>query len=96
MKIGPDQALAVAELARLDLPPEEAAEIGAQLSAILDHFAELSALDTEGVPPTSHALPLSAALRADELAEPSAGTSALLEQAPQSADGYFVVPKVID
>jgi aspartyl-tRNA(Asn)/glutamyl-tRNA(Gln) amidotransferase subunit C len=95
MKIDVDQALAVAELARLDISSDEARAVAAQLNTLLEHFEKLAELDTDEVPPTSHALPIHAALRSDQVA-PSTDGARLLQEAPQSHDGHFAVPKVID
>ena len=95
MKIGEDQALAVARLARLQLAPGDAAAAAAQLDAILEHFSKLSELSTEGIPPTRHALAVQAELRRDEVA-PAQDPAALLREAPQVAEGHFAVPRIID
>ncbi|MGH9094290.1 MAG: Asp-tRNA(Asn)/Glu-tRNA(Gln) amidotransferase subunit GatC, partial [Acidimicrobiales bacterium] len=55
----------VARLARLSLTDEELDTYTGQLGAVLDHAADVEALDTDGVPPTAHPLPLANVLRAD-------------------------------
>lgn len=84
----------VAELARLALTAEEIDALTPELAAILDHAAELSALDTEGVPPTAHPLPLVNVFRADE---PRSGLprDAVLAEAPEAEDGRFRVPRIL-
>src|SRR5262245_54497053 len=57
----------VAELARLALDDDEAARMQTQMDAILGYMAELDALDVADVPPTFHAVPIAAPLRADVL-----------------------------
>jgi aspartyl-tRNA(Asn)/glutamyl-tRNA(Gln) amidotransferase subunit C len=85
----------IAALARLDLTPEEAARFGEQLSAILDYVAQLQALDTAAIPPTSSVLPPRSVLRPDE---PRLGLALdeLLANAPQVADDQFRVPPVLE
>ena len=83
----------VAKLARLDLPPEKLEEYGEQLVDILEHAERVGALPTEGVPPTSHPLPMTNAFRADEV-RPSLDRGEVLEQAPQSEGPYFRVPRI--
>lgn len=84
----------VAKLARLALSAEELEEYGAQLVDILEHAERVSALPTEGVPPTAHPLPMTNAFRADEVRQ-SLDRQEVLDQAPQSEDGYFRVPRIL-
>jgi aspartyl-tRNA(Asn)/glutamyl-tRNA(Gln) amidotransferase subunit C len=84
----------VAHLARLALTDAEIAELTPQLGAILDHAAEISALDLADVPPTAHPLPLVNVLRADE-PRPSLDRDEVLAQAPAAEDGRFRVPRIL-
>jgi aspartyl-tRNA(Asn)/glutamyl-tRNA(Gln) amidotransferase subunit C len=84
----------VAKLARLDLSDEELARYGAQLGDILEHAERVRALPTEGVPPTSHPLPMTNAFRPDEVA-PSLARDELLAAAPDVDGPYFRVPKIL-
>ncbi len=85
----------VARLARLALDPEELERLQGQLGAILEHAARVQALPTEGVPPTSHPLPMVNAFRPDEVRPPLA-REAVLSQAPDEAGGYFRVPPILE
>lgn len=85
----------VARLARIALSEEELARYRTQLGVILDHAAQVQALPTEGVPPTSHPLDMVNAFRADEV-RPSLPHEAVLAQAPDAIDGYFRVPPALD
>ncbi len=85
----------VARLARLALAPEELERLRGQLGAILEHAARVQALPTEGVPPTSHPLPMVNAFRPDEV-RPPLPRDAVLSQAPDEADGYFRVPPILE
>jgi aspartyl-tRNA(Asn)/glutamyl-tRNA(Gln) amidotransferase subunit C len=84
----------VARLARLALTEEELETYGAQLQDILEHAARVQALATEGVEPTSHALPMVNSFRPDEVG-PSLDRDEVLAQAPQTEDGYFQVPRIL-
>ncbi|MHB8437561.1 MAG: Asp-tRNA(Asn)/Glu-tRNA(Gln) amidotransferase subunit GatC [Acidimicrobiales bacterium] len=84
----------VARLARLQLTDEELDTYAVQLASVLDHAAEVAALDTADVVPTSHPLPLRNVLRADEPA-PSLDRDEVLAQAPAAEDGRFRVPRIL-
>ena len=86
-----DEVLHVARLARLALSEEEVERMARELSAVLDHIERVSELDLEGVPPTSHVIDVSGALRADE-PQPSLPRDLALDQAPAVEDGGFLVP----
>lgn len=83
----------VAILARLALTEDEKHKFAAQLGAILEHFNELSAVDTEGVEPMAHALPIANVMREDVVVTPP-GHELLLKTAPAQENGYFRVPKI--
>ena len=85
----------VAKLARLHLSEEEIELFKAQLSRILDHAARVTALDTEGVEPTSHAIPLKNVFRPDETVIPMTQEEAL-SNAPLAEDGFFRVPRIAE
>jgi aspartyl-tRNA(Asn)/glutamyl-tRNA(Gln) amidotransferase subunit C len=85
----------VARLARLNLTEDEKDMFVAQLSKILDHAAVVTALETEGVEPTSHPLPLSNVFRPDEPTD-SLSQDEATAAAPEAEDGYFKVPKILD
>jgi aspartyl-tRNA(Asn)/glutamyl-tRNA(Gln) amidotransferase subunit C len=61
-----DEVLHVARLARLALSEDEIGPMARELSAVLDHIARIGELDLEDVPPTSHVVEVSGALREDE------------------------------
>jgi aspartyl-tRNA(Asn)/glutamyl-tRNA(Gln) amidotransferase subunit C len=84
----------VARLARLALTDEEIEALTGELGAILDHAAEVSALDTADVPPTAHPLPLVNVLRRDEL-RPGVPRDEVLAAAPAAEDGRFRVPRIL-
>jgi aspartyl-tRNA(Asn)/glutamyl-tRNA(Gln) amidotransferase subunit C len=85
------QVLHVARLARLELSEAEVERMTAELTKVLDHIEKISALDLEGVAPTTHVIDVPNALRPDE-PRPSLPRDVVLEQAPAVADGGFLVP----
>jgi len=95
MKITREQVEHVAVLARLALEDEELDTLTGQMDAILGYVAKLDELDTEGIVPTAHAVPMENAFRADEV-RPSLGNADALGNAPASDKGCFRVPKVIE
>ena len=84
----------VARLARLALTDEELDALTPELAAILEHAAQVSALDTAGVPPTAHPLPLVNVIRAD-VARPGLDRDDVLAAAPEAEDGRFRVPRIL-
>jgi aspartyl-tRNA(Asn)/glutamyl-tRNA(Gln) amidotransferase subunit C len=94
-KIDQDQVRKVAKLSRLDLSETEVEEFTGQLSAILDYVEKMNELDTTGVEPLAHCLPVSNVLREDSPKE-SLGTEKVLANAPQRDDEFFKVPKILD
>ncbi|CAM3583694.1 Asp-tRNA(Asn)/Glu-tRNA(Gln) amidotransferase subunit GatC [Hydrogenibacillus schlegelii] len=90
-----EQVEHVADLARLSLTPEEAERLTEQLNQILAFAHKLNELDTSGVEPTSHVLPLANVMRDDEV-RPSIPREEALKNAPDHADGLFRVPKAIE
>jgi len=95
MSLSLDDVRKVARLARLELSEADLARMQSQLSAILDYVAQLNELDTEGVEPLAHPLPLANVFRPDEPA-PSLSPDAALQNAPNRVDNYFGVPAVFD
>lgn len=85
----------MAELARLLLSEEESEQMTRDLGQILDYVAVLAAVETEGVEPTAHVLPLETPLREDRAALPMDPELAV-SNAPERSGSAFVVPKVID
>lgn len=85
----------VAELACLSLTEEEATSMATELDAIVHYVEELSTLDTEGVPPTSHVLEEVPSLRPDEV-RPGLSHEEALSGAPRSSQGGFAVPGYVE
>ncbi|HXG94842.1 MAG TPA: Asp-tRNA(Asn)/Glu-tRNA(Gln) amidotransferase subunit GatC [Blastocatellia bacterium] len=88
----------IAELARLELTPEETRSFTEQLSAILGYIEKLNELDTSEVEPMSHCPTASGDAeyaRRDDIVRPGLGQTLATENAPDAEAGYFKVPKVI-
>jgi aspartyl-tRNA(Asn)/glutamyl-tRNA(Gln) amidotransferase subunit C len=85
----------VARLARLALSPEEKDRMRRELDGILAYIDKLRALDTEGVEPTSHAVPLTSVMR-DDAPRPSLPRADMLANAPDPNGDFFRVPKIIE
>jgi aspartyl-tRNA(Asn)/glutamyl-tRNA(Gln) amidotransferase subunit C len=95
MKITQEQVEHVAKLARLALSREEIATFTGQMDGILAYVEKLNELDTSGIIPTSHAVPVENAFREDEV-RPSIGTANALANAPDRVEDFFSVPKIIE
>jgi aspartyl-tRNA(Asn)/glutamyl-tRNA(Gln) amidotransferase subunit C len=89
-----DEVAHVAKLARLQLTEEQVDVFTPQLAAILDHAADVEALQLDDVPPTAHPYPLANVLRAD-VPRVCAIRDAVLDQAPSAEAGMFRVPPVL-
>jgi aspartyl-tRNA(Asn)/glutamyl-tRNA(Gln) amidotransferase subunit C len=85
----------VARLARLALSAEEKERMRQELEGILAYIDKLRALDTEGVEPTSHAVPLTSVMREDT-PRPSLPQDEMLANAPERAGDLFRVPRIIE
>ncbi|OXM13782.1 Asp-tRNA(Asn)/Glu-tRNA(Gln) amidotransferase subunit GatC [Paenibacillus herberti] len=95
MSIGMKDVEHVANLARLELSVDEKEQFVGQLNAILKYAEKLGELDTDGVEPTSHVLPVTNVMREDVVKESLSNEAALLN-APDDEDGQFKVPAVLE
>jgi aspartyl-tRNA(Asn)/glutamyl-tRNA(Gln) amidotransferase subunit C len=84
----------VAKLARLDVTDDEVALFAGQLAAVLEHAEDVEALDTAGVPPTAHPLPLVNVLR-DDVPRDGVDRDEVLAMAPAAEDRRFRVPRIL-
>jgi aspartyl-tRNA(Asn)/glutamyl-tRNA(Gln) amidotransferase subunit C len=85
----------VARLARLDLSEAEKERMRAQLDAILTYIHKLRQLDTDGIEPTSHAIPMVNVMREDDL-RPCLPREEMLANAPEREGDFVRVPKIIE
>ena len=82
-------------LSNIRLSEEERAACRDDLQSVIDHFGQLAALDTEGVEPMTHGLPLVNVMREDK-AVASIGSEALLANAPRVKDGAVMVVRTVE
>jgi aspartyl-tRNA(Asn)/glutamyl-tRNA(Gln) amidotransferase subunit C len=95
MKITEADVEHVARLARLKLTPGEKELFAGQMDAILGYVEKLKELNTDGIVPTSHAVPMENSFREDTV-QSSIGLGKALSNAPERAGSFFAVPKVIE
>ena len=93
-RINPEAVAKVAKLARLSLSDEELQQATHQLSDMLDHFADIDALDLDDVEPMTHPLPLVNVMRED-IEQDVLDRDEVLAAAPVSEDGRFRVPPIL-
>jgi len=85
----------VAKLARLELSEDEKKMFGSQMEQILTYMEQLNRIDTTGVEPMSHAIPIHNVFREDEV-KVSVPQEEVLAIAPDQEDGHFKVPRIIE
>jgi len=96
MKIDKEMIAGLEQLARLDLDEDAERRLAEQLERIIGYVEQLREVDTEGVTPTSAVIHEAAReLRRDEV-RPGLDRDAVLRQAPDAADGFFRVPKIVE
>jgi aspartyl-tRNA(Asn)/glutamyl-tRNA(Gln) amidotransferase subunit C len=93
-RLSPEVVAHVAQLARLDLTDEELSLYTGQLAAVLDHAADVEALELDDVPPTLHPVPLVNVLRDDD-PRPGLDRDEVLAMAPDAEAGRFRVPRIM-
>lgn len=95
MQITPELVKYLESLARITLTEEEEKKVGGELGDILAYIDMLNELDTDGVEAMSHCFPVTNVMRED-VVQPSMTPDEITANAPESQDGYFVVPKTVD
>ena len=85
----------VANLARINLTPEEKERFAAQIGDVLTYIAQLNEVDVSNVEPTAHAFPV-VNVWAEDVPEPGLSVEDALRNAPERRDNMFVVPKVVE
>ena len=85
----------IAHLARLHIGESETEEVATRIIDILALIDQMQSVDTEAVEPLAHPLDLVQRLRADEITEDNQRDS-LQKLAPESEDGLYLVPKVLE
>ena len=94
-RITPEEVERTARLARLRLEPDEVAAMTRSLESILDYAAQLEGVDTEGVEPTAHVIPLATPMRDDEPRD-TVSPERAVAGAPAATGTAFSVPKVLE
>lgn len=96
MSVDKSTVVRIAQLARIRVPEEELDGLAAELSNILGWVEQLNEVDTDGVAPMSSVIEgMELRARADEVTDGGC-RDAVLSNAPETKDGFFVVPKVIE
>ncbi len=95
MALTREEVRKVALLARLELTDEELDSQTNHLNDLIAQFEKLQALDVTGIEPTSHSIPMFNVLR-DDVSHPSLPREEILQNAPESRDGCFVVPRILE
>jgi aspartyl-tRNA(Asn)/glutamyl-tRNA(Gln) amidotransferase subunit C len=85
----------IAELARLQIPPDRIERMRAELSAVLDFVRALERLDLKGYEPIGFA-PAGAPLKEDATNGRRLPNDDALAMAPESEDGFFLVPPIVE
>ena len=85
----------VAELAQLELNPQETKRLLTGMQKILDLAEQMQSIDTEGVDPVSNPLDSTQQLRRDKVTEKNE-RDLYQSIAPETQDGLYLVPKVIE
>jgi aspartyl-tRNA(Asn)/glutamyl-tRNA(Gln) amidotransferase subunit C len=95
MKITEETVQYVAALAKLTVSEEEKQKVAKDLENILDYIASMDELDTDGIEPMSHVLPVKNVFREDVVVNQD-DREELLKNAPKKKDGSFAVPKTVE
>jgi aspartyl-tRNA(Asn)/glutamyl-tRNA(Gln) amidotransferase subunit C len=95
MAISGEEVRHIAQLSRLNLSEGEVETLTGQLGAIIDYVAQLNMLDTSGIEPTSHVLPLKNVMRDDSPAA-SLPREEALKNAPDCTEKFYRVPQIIE
>jgi aspartyl-tRNA(Asn)/glutamyl-tRNA(Gln) amidotransferase subunit C len=85
----------VAKLARIREPEERLEPLARELSSILGWIEQLGEVDTQGVEPMASAVAVKLPMREDVVTD-GGDAGAILANAPAKADGFFIVPKVVE
>ncbi len=95
MSVDRDTVAQIAKLARIRIEAEQMEPLAAELSNILGWIEQLNELDTEGVAPMTSVVEVEAPLREDEVTDGDC-RDRVLANAPEAAEGFFLVPKVVE
>ena len=93
-RISAEVVVKVSRLARLDVTPDEVQRITTQMAGMLEHFADIDALDLSGIEPMTQPYPLSNVFREDVVVT-GLDREEVLASAPAAEDGRFRVPPIV-
>jgi aspartyl-tRNA(Asn)/glutamyl-tRNA(Gln) amidotransferase subunit C len=85
----------IAHLARIAVQEKDVEHLRGELNAILQWVEQLSAVNVDGVEPMTSVTPMQLRMRKDEVTE-GGDAARVLANAPQTDDGFFIVPKVVE
>jgi aspartyl-tRNA(Asn)/glutamyl-tRNA(Gln) amidotransferase subunit C len=94
MPITREEVAHLATLSRLALSEDELDRFAGQLDVIITAVARVQEVAADGIPPTSHAVPVTNVFREDVIVPPM-GAEAALDQAPAAEQGRFRVPRIL-
>ncbi len=95
MSIDTDTVRRIAHLSRIAVEEDDLAPLAEELNGILGWIEQLNEVDVEGVEPMTTATPMTLKRRVDEATEGDRRDD-VLRNAPETRDGFFVVPKVVE
>ena len=95
MSIDTETARKVAHLARIAVPEDDLPGFAEELSGILTFMEQLNEVDVDGVEPMTSVTPMSLKQRADTVTDGDI-RDRILSNAPETREGFFVVPKVVE
>jgi len=95
MTLSAEEVRKVALLARLELDDDEIERQTRHINDLIARFEALQEVDVTGIEPTSHSVPLVNILRED-VVKPSLSRDEVLANAPESRDGCFIVPRIVE
>ena len=93
--ISREEVAHLARLSRLAVTEQELDQFAGQLDVILQSVARIGDVAADDIPPTSHSVPLTNVLRED-VVQPSLRREDVLASAPDTAEGRFRVPRILD
>jgi aspartyl-tRNA(Asn)/glutamyl-tRNA(Gln) amidotransferase subunit C len=93
--ISREEVAHLARLSRLAVTEQELDQFAGQLDVILQSVARIGDVAADDIPPTSHSVPLTNVYR-DDVVQPSLTQQEALSGAPDSAEGRFRVPRILD
>jgi len=93
-RISAEVVVKVSRLARLDVTPDEVQRITTQMAGMLEHFADIDALDLSDIEPMAQPYPLSNVFREDVVVT-GLDREEVLANAPAAEDGRFRVPPIV-